>query len=104
MPAVQMVTWSDDTGVEAHTVFVDQQLPMALARLHWDMPVGSSLTVEVSRDDSEGKHVDRLRDLAVGAGFAVDDVVVEGRSIRMPAHRERTRPTVEAACVCWCAA
>jgi TDG/mug DNA glycosylase family protein len=87
-----MVTWSDDTGVEAHTVSVDQQLPMALARLHWDMPVGSSLTVEVGRDDSEEKHVDRLRDLAVGAGFAVHDVVVEGRSIRMRAHRERTLP------------
>src|SRR5205807_973234 len=56
----------------------------------WDMPVGSPLTVEVDHGDPEGKQVDRLRDLVVGAGFAVDDVVVEDLAIRMRAHRERT--------------
>jgi len=82
--------------VEARTtVSVDEQLPMTLARLHWDMPVGSPLTVEVDRGDPGGEQVDRLRDLVVGAGFAVDDVavedlVVEDLSIRMRARRKRT--------------
>src|SRR5207249_9931982 len=31
----------DDTGVEARTVPIDEQLPMTLAHLHWDMQVGS---------------------------------------------------------------
>lgn len=84
------VTRGDDTGVEARTVSVDEHLPMRLARLHWDMPVGTPLTVEVDRADPEGEQVDRLRDLVVGAGFSVDDVVVEDLSIRMRAHRERT--------------
>ena len=84
------VTQGDDTGVEARTVSVDEQLPMTLARMHWDMPVSSPLTVEVDRGDPESEQVDRLRDLVVGAGFAVDDVVVEDVSIRLRAKRERT--------------
>jgi double-stranded uracil-DNA glycosylase len=87
-----MATHGDDTGVEARAVSVDEQLPMTLARLHWDAPVGSPLMVEVNRDDPEGELVDRLRDVVVGAGFAVDDVGVEGLSIRMQASRERTLP------------
>jgi double-stranded uracil-DNA glycosylase len=86
------VTHDDDTGVEARTVSVDQQLPMTLAHLHWDMAVGTTLTLEVDRGDQEGERVDRLRDLVVGAGFAIDDVVVEDLSIRMRARRERTLP------------
>ena len=69
-------------GVEARTVSVDEQLPMTLARLHWDMPVGTPLTLEVDRGDPEGEQVDRLRDLVVGAGFAVDDVAVEDLVVR----------------------
>ena len=87
-----MATPGDDTGVEARAVSVDEQLPMTLARLHWDAPVGSPLMVEVNRDDPEGELVDRLRDVVVGAGFAVDDIGVEGLSIRMQASRERTLP------------
>lgn len=84
------VTHDDDTGVEARTVSVDEQLPMTLARLHRDMAVGTTLTLEVDRGDREGEAVDRLRDLVVGAGFAVDEVDVEDLSIRMRAHRDRT--------------
>ena len=87
-----MATRGDDTGVEARSVSVDEQVPMTLARLHWDTPVGRPLTVEVKRGDPEGELIDRLRDVVVGAGFAVDDVVVEGLSIRMQASRERTLP------------
>ena len=85
-----MATPGDDTGVEARAVSVDKQLPMTLAHLHWDMAVGTTLTLEVDRGDQDGEWVDRLRDLVVGAGFAVDGVNVEGLSIRMRAHRERT--------------
>ena len=88
----RMATRGDDTGVEARPVSVDEQLPMTLARLHWDTPVGSPLTVEVNRVDPEGELIDRLRDVVIGAGFAVDDVVVEDLSIRMQASRERTLP------------
>ena len=88
----QMLTWGDDTGVEAHTVLVDDQLPMALAHLHRDMVVGSPLALQVDGGDCDAERVARLRDLVVGAGFAVDDVVVEGLSIRMQASRERTLP------------
>ncbi|HEX3667686.1 MAG TPA: hypothetical protein VHY55_00875, partial [Acidimicrobiia bacterium] len=78
--------------MEARTVSVDEQLPMTLAHLHWDMRVGSTLTVEMDRGDHEEERVDRLRDVVAGAGFGVDDFVVEGRSIRMPARRQRTLP------------
>jgi TDG/mug DNA glycosylase family protein len=84
------VTHDDDTGVEARSVSVDEQLPMTLAHLHRDMAVGTTLTLEVDRGDKQGEGVDRLRDLVVGAGFAVDDVDVEDLSIKMQAHRERT--------------
>jgi TDG/mug DNA glycosylase family protein len=78
--------------VEARTVSVDEQLPMALAHLHWDMRVGSPLTLELDGGDGGAERVDRLRDIVVGAGFAVDDVEVERLSIRMRARRERTLP------------
>jgi TDG/mug DNA glycosylase family protein len=87
-----MATRGDDTGVEARPVSVDEQLPMTLARLHWGTPVGSPLTVEVNRGDPAGELIDRLRDVVVGAGFAVGDVMVEDLSIRMQASRERTLP------------
>lgn len=65
---------------------------MSLARLHWNTPVGSPLTVEVNRADPEGGLVERLRDVMVGAGFAVDEVGLEALSISMRAHRQRTLP------------
>jgi TDG/mug DNA glycosylase family protein len=87
-----MVTRGDDTGVEARTVSVDEQLPMTLAHLHWEMRVGSTLTVELDRGDHEEERIDRLRDVVAGAGFGVDDVAVEDLSIRMRARRQRTLP------------
>jgi TDG/mug DNA glycosylase family protein len=86
------VTQGDDTGVEARMVSVDDQLPMTLARLHWGMRVGSTLSVEVERGDYEREWLDRLRDVVIGAGLAVDEVVVEGRSIRVRACRLRSLP------------
>jgi double-stranded uracil-DNA glycosylase len=78
--------------VEARTVSVDEQLPMALAHLHWDMRVGSPLTLELDGADGGAERVARLRDVVIGAGFAVDDVEVERLPIRMRARRERTLP------------
>ncbi|HEX3668726.1 MAG TPA: mismatch-specific DNA-glycosylase, partial [Acidimicrobiia bacterium] len=49
-------------------------------------------TIELDRGDHEEERVDRLRDVVVGAGFGVDDVAVEDRSIRMRARRQRTLP------------
>ena len=65
---------------------------MTLAHLHWDMQVGSTLTLGLDRGDHEEEPVDRLRDVVVGAGFAVQDVTVEDRSIRTRASRQRTLP------------
>jgi double-stranded uracil-DNA glycosylase len=85
-----MLTWGDDTGVEAHTVSVDQQHPMALAHLHRDMAVGSPLALQVDRDDCDAERGARLRDLVVGAGFDIDEFQVEERCIRVRARRART--------------
>ena len=63
---------------------------MTLARLHRDMAVGSPLALELDRGDHEAERIDRLRDVVFGAGFAVDELVVEARSIRVSARRERT--------------
>jgi len=76
--------------VEKQTVSVDEHLPMTLARLHRDMAVGSPLALELDRGDHEAERIDRLRDVVFGAGFAVDELVVEARSIRVSARRERT--------------
>jgi double-stranded uracil-DNA glycosylase len=86
----QMLKWGDDTGVEAHTVSVDQQRPMALAHLHRDMAVGSPLALQVDRDDCDAERGARLRDLVVGAGFDIDELQVEERCIRVRARRART--------------
>jgi double-stranded uracil-DNA glycosylase len=85
-----MLKWGDDTGVEAHTVSVDQQRPMALAHLHRDMAVGSPLALQVDRDDCDAERGARLRDLVVGAGFDIDEFQVEERCIRVRARRART--------------
>jgi double-stranded uracil-DNA glycosylase len=85
-----MLTWGDDTGVEAQTVSVDKQRPMALAHLHRDMAVGSPLALQVDRDDCDAEQGARLRDLVVGAGFDIDELKVEERCIRVRARRART--------------
>jgi double-stranded uracil-DNA glycosylase len=85
-----MLTWGDDTGVEAQTVSVDKQRPMALAHLHRDMAVGSPLALQVDRDDCDAERGARLRDLVVGAGFDIDELQVEERCIRVRARRART--------------
>jgi TDG/mug DNA glycosylase family protein len=78
--------------VEAHTVSVDEQLPMALAHLHRDMIVGSPLALDVDRGDCDAELVARLRDLVVGAGFDVDELQVEEQRVRVRARRARTLP------------
>ena len=88
----QMLTWGDDTGVQAHAVSVDEQLPMALARLHRDMAVGSPVVLQVDRGDCDAQRAARLRDLVVGAGFDVDELHVEEERIRVRARRARTLP------------
>jgi double-stranded uracil-DNA glycosylase len=85
-----MPKWGDDTGVEAQTVSVDKQRPMALAHLHRDMAVGSPLALQVDRDDCDAERGARLRDLVVGAGFDIDELQVEERCIRVRSRRART--------------
>jgi TDG/mug DNA glycosylase family protein len=87
-----MLTSSDDTGVEAHTVSVDEQLPMKLAHLHRDMAVGSPLVLHVDCGDCDAERVARLRDLVGGAGFDVDELQVDEQGIRVRARRARTLP------------
>jgi len=76
--------------VEKQTVSVDEHLPMTLARLHRDMAVGSPLALDLDRGDHEAERIDRLRDVVLGAGFAVDDLAVEEHWVRVWARRERT--------------
>ena len=87
-----MFTWGDDMGVEAHTVSVDEQLPMTLAHLHRDMAVGDPLALHMDRGDCDAERVSRLRDLVVGAGFDVDEPQIEEKGIRVRARRARTLP------------
>lgn len=87
-----MLTWGDDTGVEAHTVSVDEQLPTKLAHLHRDTAVGDPLALQVDPSDCGAAQVGRLRDLVVGAGFDVDELEVEEQRIRVRARRARTLP------------
>ena len=63
---------------------------MTLARLHRDMAVGSPLALDLDRGDHEAERIDRLRDVVLGAGFAVDDLAVEEHWVRVWARRERT--------------
>ncbi|HKF91338.1 MAG TPA: mismatch-specific DNA-glycosylase, partial [Acidimicrobiia bacterium] len=76
--------------MEKQTVSVDEHLPMTLARLHRDMAVGSPLALDLDRGDHEAERIDRLRDVVLGAGFAVDDLAVEEHWVRVWARRERT--------------
>jgi double-stranded uracil-DNA glycosylase len=87
-----MLTCGDDTGVEAHTVSVDEQLPMALAHLHRDMAVGIPLALQVDRGDCDAERPGRLRDLVVGAGFDLDELQVDEQGIPVRARRARTLP------------
>jgi TDG/mug DNA glycosylase family protein len=82
------------------------RLPMALAHLHWAMAVGGPVYLDVRRGDREGPRpgddfpgrffsewqADRLCEVMVGAGFAVDDVDVEEQWVRVWGRRQRTLP------------
>jgi TDG/mug DNA glycosylase family protein len=76
------------------TVKLDAQelspdLPLTLARLHWELPVGASLTVDAP---ARLWPLERLTDLLAGAGFDPGPVR-EGRSrVRFDARRARTLP------------
>jgi double-stranded uracil-DNA glycosylase len=76
--------------VEARAVSLDEHLPMTLAHLHRSMSVGSQLALRVDDGDHDRQRVDRLRDVVVGAGFAVGTVDVDEHSIRVRAQRQRT--------------
>jgi double-stranded uracil-DNA glycosylase len=88
--ADQLLTRGDDTGVEARTISVDEELPMKLAHLHRDMPVGSPLALDVDPGDHNAEQVRRLRDVVVGAGFDVDELQAGEQRIRVRARRART--------------
>ena len=82
------------------------RLPLALARLHWAMAVGAPLALSVIAGDGEGEfpgddfpgrffaywQPDELAALLTGAGFEVDEVVVEGERVWAEARRARTLP------------
>jgi double-stranded uracil-DNA glycosylase len=82
----------DDTGVEAQTIPVDEQLPMKLAYLHWDMSVGSPLALDLDPGERDAEQVGRLRDVVVGAGFDIDELPAGEHLIRVRARRVRTLP------------
>ena len=88
----QVLTQGDDTGVEAQTISVDEQLPMKLAHMHRDMVVGSLLTLGLDPGEHDAEQVARLRDVLVGAGFDVDDLQAGNHWIRVRARRARTLP------------
>ena len=88
-------------------------LPLALAQLHRAMPVGGRLHLAVFRGDPPGVYEqvtpddddflgrlftwwepEPLTDVLVGAGFAVDDLGVDGDRIEVECVRERTLPDV----------
>jgi len=76
--------------VEAHTVSVDERLPMTLTHMHREVAVGSSLALQADRGGCEAERVDRLADVVVGAGFDVDELQVDEPWIRVRARRART--------------
>ena len=76
--------------MEAHTVSVDERLPMTLTHMHREVAVGSSLVLQADRGGCEAERVDRLADVVVGAGFDVDELQVDEPWIRVRARRART--------------
>ena len=86
-----------------------QRLPVALAHLHHAMVVGAPLEMTMHRGDDEfatlerddfpgrsfaGWDPDALRDVVVGAGFAVDDLSADPEWITVRARRARTLPDI----------
>jgi TDG/mug DNA glycosylase family protein len=88
-------------------------MPLALAELHRTLPVGGRLELAVFRSERGGVHEEvtdtaddfpgrlftwwepePLSRLLVGAGFAVDDLAVTERTIKVTATRVRTLPDV----------
>jgi double-stranded uracil-DNA glycosylase len=82
------------------------RLPMALADLHRALRVGAPFYLDLRRGDLEGErsgdefpgryysewHGESLREVVIGAGFAVDELVTEELWLRVWAHRARTLP------------
>jgi double-stranded uracil-DNA glycosylase len=66
-------------------VSLDAWLPMALANLHRSTAVGDLVSLDARRGDDE-----EMRDVVVGAGFAVEAVEVEEEWIRVWGRRART--------------
>jgi double-stranded uracil-DNA glycosylase len=83
------------------------RLPLALADLHRSLVVGAPVDLQVLAGDYEGDALenddvggrffcawtpDRLADVLTGAGFGIDEVVVEEEVMRVRARRLRTLP------------
>jgi double-stranded uracil-DNA glycosylase len=66
-------------------VSLDARLPMALANRHRATALGGVIALDVRRGDDE-----RLRDVVVGAGFAIEGVELEEEWIRVRGRRART--------------
>jgi len=82
------------------------RLPLALARLHWAMAAGAPLTLSVVVGDGDGDwpgddfpgrlfsywRPHDLSALLTGAGFEVDEVMVDGERLWVEARRARSLP------------
>ncbi|MFN2504626.1 MAG: mismatch-specific DNA-glycosylase [Acidimicrobiales bacterium] len=66
-------------------------LPLRLAHLHWELPVGAALRLEVA---SSPWSPEALHDLVIGGGFDVDGIAVSasGDALGVRATRARTLP------------
>ena len=83
-----------------------EHLPLALARLHWALALDAPAELSVALGDDDGPwpeddfpgrlfsrwRPEALGELLVGAGFAVDEVAVEGDVVWARARRARTLP------------
>ena len=73
-------------------------LPLALARLHWQMQPRSRLTVRAVVEGRGGYHdgpawrPDALSDVLIGAGFALDTIEIDGSTLVAKATRARSLP------------
>lgn len=85
------------------------RLPLALAHLHWALRPGAPFDLQVHRGDFDwdelpedhtpgrkfaGWDLDRLTDVVVGAGFAVEEGVVGDDWVRVRGRRLRSLPDV----------
>ena len=68
---------------------ISPDLPVTLARLHWDLPVGARLVLYVTGHEWPPE---RLPHVVTGAGFEPGRARKVGTGLRLVAHRLRTLP------------